>query len=143
VYNLSNADTAANYRQSSLPDSFDGISGFVSDTESALAAGNFFVAESLLRSALPAAPRNVELSHLLGLAVAGGGLADAAITFFRRAVTSDRHQLIYRVALGIAAPENRRPLGQSENTSLRYPSIPCLLKLILIWSICLQILVAG
>ena len=46
----------------------------------------------------------------MGLAVAGGGLADEAIALLRRAVTSDRDQPIYRVALGAVAAENGRPL---------------------------------
>lgn len=110
AYDLSDADTAASYRQSSLPDNHESVSGIVSDAESALAAGNIVVAESLLRAALPVAPENGELLHLLGLAVAGGGLADEAIALLRRAVTSDRDQPIYRVALGAVAAENGRPL---------------------------------
>ena len=78
----------------------------MSDAESALAAGNIVVAEILLWSALPAAPEHIEILHLLGLAVAGGGLADDAITLLRRAVMSDRDQPIYRVARGAVAAEN-------------------------------------
>ena len=54
AYDLTDANTAASHRQSSLPNSYESVSCMVSDAESALAAGDIVVAESLLRSALPA-----------------------------------------------------------------------------------------
>ena len=100
----------------------------VSDAKSALAAGHIVVAESLLRSALLAAHENSELIHLLKLAVAGGGLADETITLLRRAVISDRDQLIYRVALGAVAAENGRLLEAEREYKLALSIDPMLVK---------------
>ena len=87
------------------------------------------MAEILLWSALPVAPEHSsEILHLLGLAVAGGGPADDAITLLRRAVISDRDQPIYRVALVALAAENGRPLEAEREYKLALSIDPMLVE---------------
>lgn len=109
AYDATDADTAALYSRGHLPEGYESLAGVIAAAETALEAGEGVAAEGLLRAALPVAPEDGELLHLLGLTVASGGLFDEAIGLLRRAVMADRERPIYRVTLGAVAAEAGRP----------------------------------
>ncbi|MBO44575.1 MAG: hypothetical protein CMM28_12695 [Rhodospirillaceae bacterium] len=110
VYDKTDMVTAEIFNRDQLPDGFDSLEGILAAAQTALEQGESIAAEGLLRNALPAAPENSDLLHMLGLTVANGGLLDEAIVMLRRAVMANRDRPFYRVTLGAVYAEAERVL---------------------------------
>jgi|GEM_PF-1187256 len=110
AYDKTDEATAEIFNRGQLPDGIESLEGVIASAQAALEQGDGIAAEGLLRNALPVAPENSELLHMLGLTVASGGLLDEAIALLRRAVMAGRDRPFYRVTLGAIYAEAERVL---------------------------------